>query len=1001
MPSGSVTIDTSLNTSQVVKAGAGLEKTLNRIANSYRRAFAGKEIQSLQQQLAATREAMQPIAQELADIESKAGAGEAAAKGMAKAEAQAKKLQAEYDVLVTKITALERDNHEKFAAPPGTDPQMAANLQTAETDALAGDKNYQIMIAEAETLRGKQQQLNSTLAQMAQAAQAAGGTGSEQYNELNSRMGALREQAGELQGRLQDLGGAGSDAGEVIGMFGSKAAQSFSTARSGLARLLTGLGALAKKGVSGIVSRLKGLTSGISSAGKNASEFSRRLKGIVSGALVFNLISAALRNFTTQIGTAITSSGQMRSALANLQGAFSAAAAPVIQLLTPALAGLVTMAATVCSYVARLVALLTGKSVSGMKTAAKTMSGVGSAVGNAAKQVDKAARSLAGFDEIERLEATQNEGGGGGGGAGGVDAVVPNYDFEGVSPLLDKVLAAIEAGDWYQVGTLLGEKINEALVAVPWEKIDTTVTQWANNLAQTINGLIHSIDWSLLGASFANGVNVILHALDSLAQNVDWLALGKGVADGLNGAVYVLDWAALGRTLTNGFKIAVQMLFGVVYVLDWAALGASIAAMIGASFDNIDWAMVGQALSGLAIGLLTTLSTALRETDWAQIGRDILALLQGVDWFGVVQALAGTLAEAVGALLDFLQLEKFSDWVRENAEPIKNIAIVIAAFMAAWKIVDLGGTIVGIVTALAAFVTSGGLAAAVTGVMGSAITLLTSPVTLVTAAIGALIAIIALLVTHWQEVKAVAADVWDGIKRVWGIICDWFSATVVEPLKILFDGLKEEVGAAFAAMVDKAKEVWGRVTGWFSATIIQPLVALWDGFAQKIDEIWVGITNGIKGAVNGIIGFINGLLSGICGGLNGAIGALNKLNFDVPDWIPGIGGKSFGFSIGTISAPQIPMLAQGAVLPANKPFLAMLGDQRSGTNIEAPLATIEQAVANVMGEVQAGQMAGFEAVVGVLRELLQAVYGIELGDEAVARAYDRWRDKQTVMTGGY
>lgn len=1001
MPSGSVTIDTSLNTSQVVRQAGGLKKTLESIAASYKRAFAGKEISALQSQLATTRDAMQPIARELAEIEGKGGnAGDSAAKGLAKAQAQAENLQAEYDVLISKITAAENANHEKFAVPTGTNPRMASNFETAEFNALAEDKAYQRMIDDAEALRGKQAKLNGTISQMQQAIAGASAE-SARYAELNTEMENLKGRAGELNEQLRQLGGAGAELGAPIQEFGARAAKAFSTAKSTAKGAFTGLTSLVKNGLGKAVTGAKKLASNFAAAGKTTGSFASRLKSIVSGALVFNLISAALRNFTTQIGSAITSTGQMRSALGNLRGAFATAAAPIIQILTPALAGLANMAATVFSYVARLISFLTGKSISGMQSAAKSMAGVGTAAGSTAKQVNKAAKSLAGFDEIERLEAPETGSDGGGSGGGGTAAITPNYDFTGESPFLDSLLAAIEAGAWYQVGALMGTKINEVLAAVPWDKIDATVTGWATNIAQALNGLIDRIDWPLIGATFANGTNVIMHALDTLARKVHWPGLGQGLAAGLNGAVLQLDWVSLGHMLTNGFRIAVQMLDGFVSTFDWAALGGSIAAMIGAAFDNIDWAMTGRALSGLAIGLLTALSVALRETDWGQIGRDIIALLQGVDWLGVVQALAGSLAEAIGALLDFLQLEKFSDWVRENAEPIKNIAIVIAAFMAAWKTVDLGGTIVGIVTALAAFVTSGGLAAAVTGVLGSAITLLASPVTLVTAAIGALIAIIALLVTHWQEVKEISADVWDGIKRVWGIIGDWFGATVVEPLKILFDGLKEEVGTAFAAMVDKAKEVWGRVTGWFSAVIIQPLVALWDGFAQKIDEIWVGITNGIKRAVNGIIGFINGLLSGICGGLNGAIGALSKLHFDVPDWIPGIGGKSFGFSIGTISAPQIPMLAQGAVLPANKPFLAMLGDQRSGTNIEAPLATIEQAVANVMGEVQAGQMAGFEAVVDVLRELLQAVYGIELGDEAVARAYTRWQDKQTVMTGGY
>ena len=140
-----------------------------------------------------------------------------------------------------------------------------------------------------------------------------------------------------------------------------------------------------------------------------------------------------------------------------------------------------------------------------------------------------------------------------------------------------------------------------------------------------------------------------------------------------------------------------------------------------------------------------------------------------------------------------------------------------------------------------------------------------------------------------------------------------------------------------------------------------------------------------------------GDLSAVVTGINTVINALNGLSFDLPDIF---GGGHVGFNISTLTAPQIPYLAQGAVIPANREFLAVLGDQSHGTNVEAPLDTIKQAVAEVMEDLQAGQMAGFEAVVSVLREILSAVYGIELTDEDVGRAVQRWQRKQAIATGG-
>jgi hypothetical protein len=110
----------------------------------------------------------------------------------------------------------------------------------------------------------------------------------------------------------------------------------------------------------------------------------------------------------------------------------------------------------------------------------------------------------------------------------------------------------------------------------------------------------------------------------------------------------------------------------------------------------------------------------------------------------------------------------------------------------------------------------------------------------------------------------------------------------------------------------------------------------------------------IKTPLNSILGGFETLANGVIRGLNSMIKALNKLKFDVPSWVPVIGGSSFGFNIKEIAEVKIPRLAQGAVIPPNKEFLAMLGDQKHGTNIEAPLDTIKQALAEVLAEIGGG-----------------------------------------------
>lgn len=136
----------------------------------------------------------------------------------------------------------------------------------------------------------------------------------------------------------------------------------------------------------------------------------------------------------------------------------------------------------------------------------------------------------------------------------------------------------------------------------------------------------------------------------------------------------------------------------------------------------------------------------------------------------------------------------------------------------------------------------------------------------------------------------------------------------------------------------------GVTSGTFQSWL-DTIVDAFASFKEKILEIFDGLWGGIKEAINWIIGGVEGMANKVINGINCVIDALNWVHFDIPDWL---GGGSFGFNIQKLNTISIPRLATGAVIPPNREFLAVLGDQRSGTNIEAPLSTIEQAVENVL-----------------------------------------------------
>lgn len=233
------------------------------------------------------------------------------------------------------------------------------------------------------------------------------------------------------------------------------------------------------------------------------------------------------------------------------------------------------------------------------------------------------------------------------------------------------------------------------------------------------------------------------------------------------------------------------------------------------------------------------------------------------------------------------------------------------------------------------------------------------------------------IVEIFRNIAQTVTQIWNMIRPVLTALGDHFSS--------VFDGVSQAVGLGIGYILDMLNGLTTFLSGAFSGN--------WK-------KAWEGVRLFLKSAVNGVITLLNQMVSRLVAALNAVVRAANKLSFTVPDWVPTIGGRKFGVNLPTVSAPQIPYLARGAVLPANKPFLAMLGDQRHGTNVEAPLQTIQEAVALVMEDQTAAILRGFEASVGVQKEILEAVLGIQIGDEVLGKAVSRYNRRLYAMQGG-
>ena len=204
----------------------------------------------------------------------------------------------------------------------------------------------------------------------------------------------------------------------------------------------------------------------------------------------------------------------------------------------------------------------------------------------------------------------------------------------------------------------------------------------------------------------------------------------------------------------------------------------------------------------------------------------------------------------------------------------------------------------------------------------------------------------------WDKVSGFFKSLWDDIKRIWNVVAGWFDKNVIQPVINFFKPILDKVSGFFKSLWDDIKRVWNSVATWFNDKIISPVKNAFrvacDAIAGFFSNLWSGIKRGIVGAMNAVIGGIESAINFIVGGINKIIGGFNK----VVSWAAKIAEVDWGGVdlVPKVSISRIPQLAKGAVIPPNKEFLAILGDQRHGTNIEAPLDTIKQAVAEVLAQ---------------------------------------------------
>lgn len=167
---------------------------------------------------------------------------------------------------------------------------------------------------------------------------------------------------------------------------------------------------------------------------------------------------------------------------------------------------------------------------------------------------------------------------------------------------------------------------------------------------------------------------------------------------------------------------------------------------------------------------------------------------------------------------------------------------------------------------------------------------------------------------------------WEGVVSVVTGVRDIFVG-VFDQLAILVSGAVEAIllalSGAISFMIEHLEATWeGMKTGFSSA--FEFIKGILTNVKNSVTSIFSSMWNSVKHVINSILGGIQKMVNGIVNGINGVIRTLNGLSFEIPDWIPELGGKSFGFNIGYLNTVSIPQLAKGGII--STPTLAMMGE---------------------------------------------------------------------------
>ena len=421
-----------------------------------------------------------------------------------------------------------------------------------------------------------------------------------------------------------------------------------------------GSAALKMTGLSGLANKIKGIGTSAGSSTGGVEKLFSSIKRIGVVSLGLKIATGLFGRLRSVISSYVSSNEALSNTVERLKNGLGQALAPAINIVINAMQRLLPYVIGVADAIGTLLTNLFGK---GWTTVASGASSAASATDSATAAQEKYNKTLAGFDEITKLDdnsSSGSSGGGGGGSTGSTTTAMTGQLPAWLTDITGQIKELLAAEDFTGIGSLLANKFGE-LVDSAREKLNNAefrekVSKMCSRVTDVINGFFDTASLgdansiaTNFGALIGDGVGLALNTIDQFLTGVHWSNIGRTLAQNINGALASMSSNAVnfGTVIAHWMQAHIDGIGGFFDELNWRGIGESIASNINSMLYNFDFGDLTSAISSGIAGALTTAASAMEGLDWDQLARSARDCIFGIKWGDITSALS----EAFGAAL--------------------------------------------------------------------------------------------------------------------------------------------------------------------------------------------------------------------------------------------------------------------------------------------------------------------------------------------------------------